>query len=79
MTPNANLLADQAKNRDYLNVMQALLWLIFFLPFYLFAGLRLVLSARAIPDGLLMLSYISWTLFTPIQGSNPRSFLVIIF
>lgn len=78
MTQNANALAHQAKSRSYLNVMQALLWVIFFLPFYLFAGLRLVFSARAIPDWWFLLSFISWTLFSKLTVYVLISLIVVI-
>lgn len=78
MIPTANLLAHQALNRPYLNVMQALLWVIFFLPFYLLSGLRLVLSLDTIPDWWLLLFYISWALFSKLTIYVLISFIVVI-
>ncbi|MGB0386111.1 MAG: hypothetical protein ACPGWR_14990 [Ardenticatenaceae bacterium] len=76
MTQNANYLAHKAKSRSYLNVIQALLWAIFFLPFYLLGGLRLVLDT--IPDWWLLLSYISWELFSRVTIYVLMSLIVVI-
>ena len=50
MTLNANELAHKAKKHTYLNVIQALLWVIFFLPFYLLSGLGALRSQDTMPD-----------------------------
>ena len=76
MTSTAHVLAHKAKTRSYLNVMQALLWAIFFLPFYLLGGLRVVLDT--IPDWWLLLSYISWELFSHLTIYVLISLVVVI-
>jgi len=60
MTQNANVLAHKAKTRSYLNVMQALLWVIFFLPFYLLGGLQLLIPSGTVPDGLNVFLFPVW-------------------
>lgn len=72
MTSTAKLLAHEAKDGRHLNVIQALLWAIFFLPFYLFGGLRLVLSPDTVPQSwmpilvpiLMWVLYVSFFFFT---------------
>ena len=43
MTQNANELAHKAKDHSYLNVILVLSWVIFFLPYYVISGVKLLM------------------------------------
>lgn len=47
---STNYLAHEAKDYSYLNVIQSLLWAIFFLPFCLLGGLQLIIPSGTTPD-----------------------------
>jgi len=65
MASTANDLAHETTDYSYLNVMQALLWLIFFLPFYLLSGLQLLMSPGTVPQSWqpILVPIFLWILF----------------
>lgn len=75
MTSTPNDLTPETKEHSYLNLIHILLWAIFFLPIYL---LRLVISLGTTSDWWVIVSFLSWQLFSNLTIYVLISLIVLI-